>query len=205
MLHHTILSQAQTELLPLIKQFGKDYFLVGGTAIALQIGHRRSIDFDLFKNTPINRNKIKRLITDMGYEFRVGFEDGDQLTGLVDEVQLTFYEYPHNVPATVKFDDVIGMPTLLDLTAMKAFALGKRAKWRDYVDVFFILRDHYSLTQISQRAEELFQSWFNEKLFRQQLSYFDDIDYRQKIAYLGEPVPDEEVKKFLIDVATQPF
>lgn len=205
MLHYNILNQVQTELLPLIKEFGKEYYLVGGTAIALQIGHRRSIDFDLFKNTPIDRSKIKRVITGMGYAFKVGFEDGDQLTGVVNEVQLTFYEYPHKIPATVEFDDVIVMPDLLDLAAMKAFALGKRAKWRDYVDAYFILRDHYSLAQISLRAEKLFQNWFNEKLFRQQLSYFDDIDYRQKIAYLGESVPDEEVKAFLIDVATQPF
>ena len=47
-MHDNILTNEQRNLLPLIKAFSKDYYLVGGTAIALHIGHRRSIDFDLF-------------------------------------------------------------------------------------------------------------------------------------------------------------
>jgi len=47
-MHNEILSPAQTELLLLIKSFRREFYLVGGTAIAVHIGHRRSIDFDLF-------------------------------------------------------------------------------------------------------------------------------------------------------------
>ena len=47
-MHKEILSENQIELLTLVKQFKRDFYLVGGTAIALHIGHRRSIDFDLF-------------------------------------------------------------------------------------------------------------------------------------------------------------
>ena len=50
-----VLTNEQRELLPLIKSFSKDYYLVGGTAIALHIGHRRSIDFDLFTTLDIKR------------------------------------------------------------------------------------------------------------------------------------------------------
>jgi len=49
-MHKEVLSEKQLELLPLIKLFSREYYLVGGTAIALHIGHRRSIDFDLFTN-----------------------------------------------------------------------------------------------------------------------------------------------------------
>ena len=55
-----ILDKNQQELLPLVKQFSKNYYLVGGTAIALQIGHRRSIDFDLFTTKTVNKLRIKR-------------------------------------------------------------------------------------------------------------------------------------------------
>ena len=48
MLHPEILNSAQQELLPLVGKFGREYYLVGGTAIALYLGHRRSIDYDLF-------------------------------------------------------------------------------------------------------------------------------------------------------------
>ena len=53
-MHPDILSKEQKELLPLIRQFKREFYLVGGTAIALQVGHRRSIDFDLFKLSNLN-------------------------------------------------------------------------------------------------------------------------------------------------------
>jgi len=61
-MHKHILTKEQIQLLPLIKQFRKDYYLVGGTAIALYLGHRRSVDFDLFSNGTIRRRRIKRII-----------------------------------------------------------------------------------------------------------------------------------------------
>ena len=85
---------------------------------------------------------------------------------------------------------------------MKAFALGRRAKWKDYVDLFFILKNHYSVEQISRRACKIYDQMFSEKLFRAQLSYFEDIDYFESIEYLVPAVPEEEIKAFLIDKAT---
>jgi len=60
---------------------------------------------------------------------------------------------------------------------MKAYSLGPQSKWKDYVDLYFILKYDYSIRQISARASEIFDQLFSEKLFRAQLSYFDDIDY----------------------------
>ena len=56
-MHDEVLNDAQRRLLPLMAQFRREYYLVGGTAIALHIGHRRSIDFDMFKLSPINHKK----------------------------------------------------------------------------------------------------------------------------------------------------
>jgi hypothetical protein len=56
-MHKEILSEKQKELLPLIRQFSREYYLAGGTAVALHIGHRRSIDFDLFKFSSLNHKK----------------------------------------------------------------------------------------------------------------------------------------------------
>ena len=52
-----ILSKEQKDLLPLMQQFKREFYLVGGTAIALHIGHRRSIDFDLFKFSKLNAKR----------------------------------------------------------------------------------------------------------------------------------------------------
>ena len=81
---------------------------------------------------------------------------------------------------------------------MKAYALGRRAKWKDYVDLYFILNGRCSLAQISARAKKIFGAEFNEKIFREQLSYFKDIDYSEKVDYLpGFAVGESEVMKFL--------
>jgi len=80
---------------------------------------------------------------------------------------------------------------------MKAFALGQRAKWKDYVDLYFISKK-YSLQQIVKKAEKLFGAEFNEKLFRVQLSYFNDVDYSEEVEYMdGFQISDIEVKKSL--------
>ncbi|CEG11193.1 conserved hypothetical protein [groundwater metagenome] len=61
-MHREVLTKDQKDLLPLIKLFSKDYYLVGGTAIALIIGHRRSIDFDLFTDNKVKRKSIKYIL-----------------------------------------------------------------------------------------------------------------------------------------------
>ena len=57
-----ILTANQLKLLPLVREFSRDYYLVGGTAIALHLGHRRSIDFDLFTSRRLKKQSIKRTI-----------------------------------------------------------------------------------------------------------------------------------------------
>ena len=198
-----ILNADQLRLLPLIKKFAADYYLVGGTAVALNIGHRRSVDFDLFTNRPLKRIRIKRLIDESGFSIgRVIYQDKDQMHLIVEKVKLTFFNFPFPVKPTVDFDNIIKMPSLLDLSAMKAFALGGRAKWKDYVDLYFLLHDHFSLEQISNNAKVVFGKSFNEKLFREQLPYFVDIDYSEAIEYMpGNEIPNEEIQRFLKEIS----
>lgn len=92
------------------------------------------------------------------------------------------------------------MPDILTLAAMKAHALGQRAKWKDYVDLYFVMKKYHGLDEVVKRAKRLFASEFNEKIFRVQLAYFKDIDYTEKIIYLrGFETKDEVIKKGLIE------
>lgn len=201
-MHQQIFNPNQNQLLPLVKQFKREFYLVGGTAIALHIGHRRSIDFDLFKFSSIKPKSIIQKISDFEYPYLVTRRVTEQLNVTIHEVKFTFYQYPFKIKATEKLDDILRLPTLLDLAAMKAYALGRRSKWKDYVDIYFILKEHFSVNQISQRTIDLFGPLFSEKLFRAQLCYFDDIDYSEPVEYLVQPVPADEIKSFLIDKAT---
>lgn len=201
-----ILTDKQESLLPLIQRFSDDYYLVGGTAVALQIKHRRSVDFDLFTRESIKRTRIQRIICEACFEIQdLLYEAFDQMHCMINDVKVTFFSYPFDIHPSIDFDDIIKMPELLDLGAMKAHALGGRGKWKDYVDLYFILKGYFTIQDIERRARDLYASVFNEKLFREQLAYFEDIDFSENIDFIDEQIPMDIIKNFLVNVATTQF
>lgn len=199
-MHKEILTQGQVELLPLLKKFSNDFFLVGGTAVALYIGHRRSIDFDLFSLKGFNNLNIKRKILRTANIEKVYVNKLDEFTILIKGVKITFFNYPFEIKTKNKLNNIIMIPDLLTLSAMKAYSLGQRAKWKDYVDLYFVMKDYYGIDKIIKRARQIFGNEFNEKIFRTQLSYFQDINYDEKIIYLkGYKVSDKVIQKELVN------
>ena len=175
-MHSEILNDRQRELLPLMVQFRREYYLVGGTAIALYLGHRRSIDFDLFKPGAINHKRNLDRIVASTFPYQVTRRVTEQMNLIVNEVKLTFFQYPFPIEPTAHFEQTFRLPPLLQLAAMKACALGRRSKWKDYVDLFFLLRDRFTI---------------------------DDIDYTEQVDYtIPNPPTDEEIKQALTVLAT---
>lgn len=194
-----ILNDNQRKLLPLARMFRGKFYLVGGTAIALQLGHRRSIDFDLFSSEKIDQRKIRSVIAKNHRIGKVIMDDQNEYTLIVDGVKMTFLHYPFKVMANKKLNDFAKMPDLTALAAMKAYALGRRAKWKDYVDLYWIIKSHCSIVEIIKKAKTIFGVEFNEKNFRQQLAYFKDVDYTEEVDWLnGFEVSDKQIKDFLV-------
>ena len=197
-----ILSKEQQDILFIVQHFYKDYVLVGGTAIALLLGHRESIDFDLF--TFKNKNQFKtidELYTISKYPIVKLRELKNQAHFTINGVKVTFFNYPYHIKSSQKIDK-IKMPSLLTLAAMKAFALGGRAKWKDYVDLYFILTNGIALDSIIKTAKEMFNTpttiVFSEKLFIEQLTYYKDISYEEEVIYTIKNSPtDDEIKSAL--------
>jgi len=201
-MHKEILTLAQLELLPAVKLFGKNFGLVGGTAIALHLGHRESLDFDLFSFKEFNNYSIKSKITKHGAIDAVLVNKKGEYTFLINGVKFTFFQFPYKVNFSESFSDIVKVPDLLTLAAMKAFALGRRSKWKDYVDLYFILNSNHSILEIVAKGLEIFGNEFNEKIFRVQLAYFDDIDYSEKVIFQpGFEVADETIRSFLVNIA----
>lgn len=203
-MHHEILTKEQVRLLPLVGRFAKDFYLVGGTAIALHLGHRRSIDFDLFTSKPFRNSRIKRMLKGAGRIDKVFRDETGQYTIIINGVHMTFFEFPFAIPSSHWFEKVIKLPDVLTLAAMKAYALGNRAKWKDYVDLYFVMEKYHGIAAIADRAMELFKGEFNEKIFREQLSYFDDMNYSEEVIYLpGFEVEEAKIKKALTEFSLQ--
>jgi predicted nucleotidyltransferase component of viral defense system len=203
-MHSEILNDRQRQLLPLLAQFRREYYLVGGTAIALYLGHRRSIDFDLFKPGAINHKRNLDRIAASAFPHQVTRRVTEQMNLIVNEVKLTFFQYPFPVEPTARFEQTFRLPSLLQLAAMKAYALGRRSKWKDYVDLYLLLRDHFTLADICAEAACIFGELFSEKMFRAQLCYFEDIDYTEAVDWLiTNPPTDEDIRQTLTVMATQ--
>ncbi|MDD2565489.1 MAG: nucleotidyl transferase AbiEii/AbiGii toxin family protein [Candidatus Gracilibacteria bacterium] len=202
-MHKEILSQEQLSLLSLVKEFKTNYYLVGGTAIALYLGHRKSIDFDLFSTKPISHTRIIATIKKYGYSItKTLIKNENELTIIIDGVKFTFLYFPFNINGTVSILPGVKSLELIELGALKAYAIGRRSKWKDYVDMYLLLKNHFSISQISLKADEIFSGAFNEKIFREQLCYFEDIDYTEEVDYIGINQNQENIKDYLLKIAT---
>ncbi len=127
-------------------------------------------------------------------------DETDQFTLQIKDVRFTFFHYPYPIIFSENVENIIKLPDLLMLAAMKAFVLGRRAKWKDYVDLYFVARQHRGIGNICGKANEIFGSEFNEKLFRSQLAYFEDINCSEAVTFMpGFETNDETVKQALID------
>ena len=203
-MHKEILNSQQLELLPVMATFRREYYLVGGTAIALHIGHRRSIDFDMFKPSAINHKKNLDRLTEAGFPCTVTRRVTEQMNLIVNDVKVTFFQYPFPIEPTEKLESYFRLPSLLQLAAMKAYTLGRRSKWKDYVDLFFLLKEYFSIEEISACATTLFGDLYSEKMFRAQLCYFEDVDYAEEVDYMiPNPPADEEIRDALTKLSQE--
>jgi len=198
-MHKEILTIEQVKLLPFLKNFRRGFGLCGGTAIALHIGHRQSVDFDLFSTQEFDNHRLTQKIRDNGQSVQKVFVDyKGEYTAVIGGAKFTFLHYPFIIKFDEDFGGYIKIADLLTLAALKAYALGRRAKWKDYVDLFFVMRDFYSLDKIVKRAREIFGDVFNEKIFRTQLAYFKDIDYSEEVIWMPKfEVKNAEIKNRL--------
>lgn len=203
-MHNEILSPEQSALLYIVELFSEDFGLVGGTAIALHLGHRESIDYDLFNfNDFINQKIRRKILRAVKIDVIIRDEKG-QFTLIINKVRFTFFQFPYKLNYSESFGDGIKLPDILTLAAMKAFALGRRAKWKDYVDLYFILKDHHTVSEITTKGVEIFGNEFNEKIFRTQLAYFNDIDYTEQVVFKdGFAVDDEVIKNALVQYSLE--
>ena len=195
-LHRELLGLKREKVFDLLSSFSKDFALGGGTAINLFLGKRISYDFDLFSNQPISRTLYKK-VTRIFPNYHPLIDNINELTILTkNKIKITFLNFPFlNLYKTKTFQGV-KIINLKDLAINKAYAIGRRGNWRDYVDIFFLLQTNIKLENIIKDAQRKFKQAFNEKLFLEQLVYFKDLGNFQ-INFVDKKYRQEEIKRFL--------
>src|SRR5215207_3548769 len=111
-MHEEILSEKQKELIPLILSCSPDFGLIGGTAVALQLGHRRSIDFDLVTFSQLETDKLRTRIANNYKIEAVLIDETNEFTIVINGVKVTFLSYPFRFSLDVLYGENIKMPDL---------------------------------------------------------------------------------------------
>lgn len=171
----------------------KDFYLVGGTALALQLGHRNSIDIDLFTLNQFDTQILTDVISDeFEWQPTVHFKNG--LMGIINKVKTDFirHNYPLiNPPIT---QEGITFLSLEDIAAMKVNAIsnsGQRLK--DFIDLYVLL-EHFNMEQITSFYTKKYSN-FNPLIAIKSVEYFEEIDLSIDPPVLLSPITLEQIKK----------
>lgn len=97
-MHPDVLNSNQKNLLPLLAKFSKEFYMVDGTAVALHIGHRLSIDFDMFKKGTIKPKAILNKFDIANEKYKITLNMQGQLNLNCREVKFTFFDYEFEIP-----------------------------------------------------------------------------------------------------------
>jgi len=153
----------------------KDFYLAGGTALALQLGHRQSIDLDWFSGQDFLNEKIKKNLVLLG-NFKLLSEEKDTIHGTLDEIRVSFFHYGYKLLfPLIKFEN-IDLADERDIAAMKIDAISSRGSKKDFIDLYFLLKN-YSLVELIDFFEKKYKNIeYNKLHILKSLVYFDDAE-----------------------------
>ncbi len=192
-----VIDSQRQNLLPFLKEFKNEFYLAGGTGLALQLGHRESLDFDFFSIREFNidslQEKVNRLFSK--YKINVSQLESDTFSILIDdEIKLSFFQIRSDILLPLVESEWFQLCVDLEIGAMKIIAL-MRAAYRDYVDLYFLLKK-YSLDNIISVCEKKYSN-FEISVYLKALLSYDDIE-AVPIKYIkGNEKSSDEIFSFI--------
>ncbi|TAK59716.1 MAG: hypothetical protein EPO24_07455 [Bacteroidetes bacterium] len=193
-----ILTKSQRKALEIISEtsISKDFYLAGGTALALQLRHRRSDDFDFFSAKQFQPDDISDVLKKHG-RVNQKYKDNRTLHLQLLNVDVSFfhYDYPLLSKPAIEENNIMlaGIP---DIAAMKVAAISHRGSKKDFIDLYVICNEHFSLTKALTFFEKKYKPLLHDYYHIQSsLVYFEDAE-QQAMPKMITKVSWKEVKKF---------
>jgi hypothetical protein len=196
--HFNILSASQQNIFDRLASNSsiQKFYLAGGTALALLIGHRRSEDLDLFYPESFENVKILKLIQEIG-KFELFSEAKNTIHGAIEGVRISFisFQYPLIQPYMQYIN--LNIASLLDIALMKLNAVSGRGDRKDFIDIFYLL-NHFTLDELLKRYTVKFGTDIsNHYHLLKSLVYFTDAE-QQPMPVMIEQISWQEMKKSLV-------
>src|SRR3989338_6635105 len=192
------LSENTRVVLEKITPIVKPFYLAGGTALALLLGHRVSVDLDFFSQ---NAFSVSSLAEQLNKIDNLKIEDQSETTfnGSLDGVKISFFNYPYPLIFPSKEYNGVSLADERDIGAMKIQAISGRGSKKDFVDLFVLLKK-YSLNELLNFFHKKYEKFnYNQLHILKSLSYFYDADKNPEPVYI-HPISWTEAKKFIKDI-----
>jgi predicted nucleotidyltransferase component of viral defense system len=175
MLRRETVEEGTLELLIQLQSenFLSDFVLVGGTALSLQIGHRKSIDLDFFTISDFDSNVLIDYLAPK-YNLTVRHQTAQTLIGLIDGVKVDFIRFRYPFIRPMISLEGIRMLSVEDIAPMKLDAIVGRGKKKDFYDLYFLLQQ-YSLKDLLALYTEKYKHQSDFHVIRS-LAYFEDAE-----------------------------
>ncbi len=174
-MHEESLTQNTSSVLQSLGKSGvsKDFYLAGGTALALYFGHRFSVDLDWFAEKFEYNLPFRRSLEKLG---KLGIDNASENTfnGTLNGVKISFFQYPYPLIAPkVSYRDNVFLAGLPDIAAMKLDAIATRGSYKDFIDAYFLL-EKYSVEDLLLFVRKKFARLdYNETHLLKALTYFE--------------------------------
>jgi len=163
------------------------FFLVGGTALSLQIGHRISIDIDLFSLESFDENGLSSYLeTKQGLQ--LNYLNKNTIKGQINNVQVDLITHAYPLVRDLSVSETIRLASLDDISAMKLNAIvGNGTRLKDFIDIAF-LSSYLSLQQMINAYGHKYQSR-NPLITMKALAYHNEINFKEPIHFLAGTYP----------------
>lgn len=195
-MHKEILSKKTKRFLDEIgkSKILRNFYLAGGTALALQIGHRKSIDLDWFSKKPFSTKELKKELRKLG-KLKINEEKKDTLNCILDGIRLSFFEYPYKVLFPfVSYGKGLKLANIKDIACMKIDAISSRESKKDFIDLYFLLKK-FSLEELLKLFDKKYKGIeYNHLHILKSLTYFEEVE-REPMPIMIEKINWENVKK----------
>lgn len=198
--NYNILDSKRKEALPDIARSGEGFYLAGGTALAFQIGHRDSIDFSFFKKETFDTLALFTHIQTVCSKRKVSKmqEEENTLSVLLDgEVQLSFFSYRYALLNDLIETDYMPLASIEDIACMKLSTIISRSTLKDYVDLYYILKQE-PLSKLLASCVQKFPE-LDQNLILKSLVYFDDIVPVPIRFMSGYEVDHKTIQSFIVN------
>jgi len=182
-----------------LQDFIKPFYIAGGTACAVHLGHRISNDLDFFSKKDFSHFEIQNSLRISGH-FLIDYSDSHTLIGRFNKTKISFFHYNYPLIGDTHLFLNLRISSLEDIGCMKIDAISSRGSKRDFVDLYFILKKfNLGLKEFFKYFEEKYSKEnYNIYHILKSLVYFEDAEREPELNMLDQ-FSWENVKKFFIE------